>query len=97
MDDLFQRPLGPTSSNLNFPKKFLVKAEIQQLSTKKNWEVLMKIEGIHAISALHGLNQPPPPQFLGLVRSVIDREIKREKVQMNPTPPLILVPSPRLP
>ena len=36
MDDLFQRPLGPTSSILNFPKKFLVKAEIQQLSPKKN-------------------------------------------------------------
>ena len=36
MDDLFQRPLGPISIILNFSKKFLVKAEITQLSSKKN-------------------------------------------------------------
>jgi hypothetical protein len=36
MDALFQRPLGPTFSILNFPKKILVKAEIKQLSSKKN-------------------------------------------------------------
>ena len=51
MDDLFQRPLGPISIILNFSKKILVKAEIPQLSSKKIWEVLMKIEGIQAISA----------------------------------------------
>jgi hypothetical protein len=36
MDDLFQRPLGPISIILNFSKKVLVKAEITQLSSKKN-------------------------------------------------------------
>jgi hypothetical protein len=36
MDALFQRPLGPISIVLNFPKIFLVKAEIKQLSSKKN-------------------------------------------------------------
>ena len=50
MDDLFQRPLGPISIILNFPKKILVKAEIKKLSSKN--EVLMKIEGIQAISVL---------------------------------------------
>ena len=35
MDDLFQRPLGPISIILNFPKNFLVKADIKQLSPKK--------------------------------------------------------------
>ena len=34
MDDLFQRPLGPISIILNFPKKFLVKADIKHLSPK---------------------------------------------------------------
>ena len=34
MDDLLQRRLGHTSSTLNFPKIFWVKAEIQQLPTK---------------------------------------------------------------
>jgi hypothetical protein len=37
MDDLFQRPLGPISIILNFSKNFLVKAEIKQLSPKKNF------------------------------------------------------------
>ena len=36
MNALFQRPLGPISIILNFPKKFLVKAEIKQLSPKEN-------------------------------------------------------------
>jgi hypothetical protein len=36
MDALFQRTLGPISIILNFPKKILVKAEIKQLSPKKN-------------------------------------------------------------
>jgi hypothetical protein len=35
MDALFQRPLGPISIILNFPKNFLVKADIKQLSLKK--------------------------------------------------------------
>jgi hypothetical protein len=35
MDDLFQRPPGPTFSNLNFPKKILEKAKNKQLSSKK--------------------------------------------------------------
>ena len=47
MDALFQRPLGPTFSIVNFPKKILVKAEIKQFSFEK---FLMKIEGKHAIS-----------------------------------------------
>ena len=43
-------------------------AEIKLLSPKKIWEVLMKIEGIQAISVPDGLNQPPPPPpgILGL-------------------------------
>ena len=49
MDALFQCPLGPISIILNFPKNFLVKADIKQLY-KKNWEVLMKFEGIQALS-----------------------------------------------
>jgi hypothetical protein len=36
MNDLFQRPLGPISIKLNFPKNFSVKADIKQLSPKKN-------------------------------------------------------------
>jgi hypothetical protein len=36
MDDLFLRPLGPISITLKFQKKFLVKADINQLSQKKN-------------------------------------------------------------
>ena len=35
MDALFLRPLGPISIILNFPKKYLVKADIKQLSPKK--------------------------------------------------------------
>jgi hypothetical protein len=35
MDALFQRPLGPISIILNFPKTILVKADIKQLSQKK--------------------------------------------------------------
>jgi hypothetical protein len=35
MDALFQRPLGPISIILNFPKYFLLKADIKQLSQKK--------------------------------------------------------------
>ena len=54
MDDLFQRPLGPISIILNFPPPF-PKAVWCQLSPKKNSEVLIKIEGIHAISAFDGL------------------------------------------
>jgi hypothetical protein len=45
---------------LNFSKKCLVKDDIKQLSPKKR-EVLMKIEGIQAISVLHGQNPPHPP------------------------------------
>ena len=30
MNDLFQRPLGPTFRILNFPKKILVKAKIKE-------------------------------------------------------------------
>ena len=63
MDDLFQRPLGPISIILNFPKNFLIKADIKQLSPKKIWEVLMKIEGIQALSVLGGQNPPPPHVF----------------------------------
>ena len=44
MDDLFQRPLGPITVILNFSKTILVKADIKQLSQKKNQKVLMKIE-----------------------------------------------------
>ena len=44
-------------------KKNLVKADIKQLSPKKNWEVSMKIGGIQAISAPDVLPQPPPPMF----------------------------------
>ena len=36
MDDHFQRPLAPISMIPNFSKKFLVKAEIPKLSSKKN-------------------------------------------------------------
>ena len=36
MEDLFQRPLVPISMIPNFSKKILVKAEIPQLSSKKN-------------------------------------------------------------
>ena len=63
MDALFQSPLGPISIILNFSKKNLWK-----LTPNKNfWEVLMKIEGIQAISVPSGQNPPPPPpQFLGL-------------------------------
>ena len=53
MDAHFQRPLGPISIILSFPQKFLVKADIKQLSPKK---VLIKIEGIQAISVIDGLN-----------------------------------------
>ena len=53
---------------LNFPKKFLVKADIKQLSPKKK-EVLMKIEGIQAISVLDG-RIPPPLGLLGLINSL---------------------------
>ena len=55
MDDLFQRPLEPIFIIL----KILVKAEIKQLSPKKIWEVLIKIEGLQAISAPNGQNLPP--------------------------------------
>ena len=76
MDRLFQRPLGPISIILNFQKNILVKADIKQLSPKKNWEVLMKIEGIHAISVPDALLQPPPPHVLGL-KNENEREAKQ--------------------
>ena len=50
--------------HIPFPKIFLVKADIKQLLQKKNWEVLMKIEGIQAISVLRGQNPPPTPRKL---------------------------------
>jgi hypothetical protein len=62
MDDLFQRPLGPNSIILNFPKKSLVKADIKQLSPKIRG-VLMKTEGIQAISVIGGQNPPPLASF----------------------------------
>ena len=46
MDDLFQRPLGPISITLNFSKKFLVKAEIPQLSSKKKLKKLIYTFGL---------------------------------------------------
>ena len=50
MDALVQRPLGPTFSILNFPKKFWWKLKSSSFHHNTIWEVLMKIEGIHAIS-----------------------------------------------
>ena len=44
-------------------KKKLVQADIKQLSQKKNWEVLMKIEEIQALSVLDGLNLPKPKAY----------------------------------
>ena len=70
MDDLFQRPLGPTSSNLNFPKNFLVKAEIQQLSTKKNLRSFDENWRHTRHICTRCLAAAPPPQVLGL-RNVI--------------------------
>jgi hypothetical protein len=66
MDAPLQRPLWPISIILNFPKNFLVKADIKQLSPK----VLMKIEGIQAIFVLDGLNQPPPPSLTFLMQFI---------------------------
>ena len=59
---------------LNFPNIYLVKADIKQLSPKKkNWEVLMKIEGIQALSMpgwtscsdVRSKRVKPPLIFLG--------------------------------
>ena len=44
-------------------KKKFVKADITQLSPKKIWEVLIKIEGIQAISASDRWILPPPRSF----------------------------------
>ena len=63
MDALFQRPLGPSFSILNFPKKILVKADIKQLSPKIVWEVLMKIEGIQAIIRTRRAESAPARVF----------------------------------
>ena len=59
MDDLFQSPLGPISIILNFSKK-LCDITFHQ---KTIWEVLMKIEGIQAISLLSWQNPPPARVF----------------------------------
>ena len=55
MDDLFQRTLGPTFIILNFPKNFGENWN-QTAFNKKKWEVLMKIEEIHAISVLYPIS-----------------------------------------
>jgi hypothetical protein len=67
MDDLFQRPLGSLSIILNFSKKFLVKADIKQLSPKiflrsfdENWR------NTSLICIQRALLAPPPPHPLGL-------------------------------
>ena len=57
MHDLFQRPLAPISIILNFPKIFLVKAEIKQFSQKKIEKFWSKLK--EYMPYLH-------PGFLGL-------------------------------
>ena len=55
MDDLNQRPLGPISIILNFSKVFWWKLKSNSFHQKKNWEFLMKIEDIQALSHRLGL------------------------------------------
>ena len=69
MDYLFQRPLGPTFSILNFPKKFLVKAEIKQLAPKKIEKFWSKLKEYKQYLHLMGRICPTrtPPGILGLI------------------------------
>ena len=61
IDDLFQRPLGPISIILNFSKKILVKAEIPQLSSKKNEKFWWKLKEYKRY--LHPMGGFPPGFF----------------------------------
>ena len=65
------------------PKKLFGESWNQTAFTKKIWEFVIKIEGIHTISALDGQNLgricPPPPGFRvkGHDRKVIDKTVPK--------------------
>ena len=72
MDNLFQLPLEHISIILNFPKK----GWNQTAFLPKNWEVLIKIEGIQVISAPNGQNLTPCPRYLRV--KTFDKTAKTE-------------------
>ena len=63
---------GPISIILNFPKK----GWNQTAFLPKNWEVLIKIEGIQVISAPNGQNLTPCPRYLRV--KTFDKTAKTE-------------------